>query len=47
MILDRLTEKLFNNFKKLKMSNTWFKETEKDIDEHQLTQENTEQRLPL
>ena len=36
---DRLTGKYFNYFKKLKMSNTWFKETETDIEEFQITQE--------
>ena len=44
---DRLTGKLFNYFKKLKMSNTWFKETEKDIEELQITQEDIEECLPL
>ena len=29
---DRLTRKIFNYFKKLKMCNTWFKEREKDIE---------------
>ena len=41
---DRVTEKLFNYFKKLKMSNMWFKEAEKDIEELQIIQEDTEER---
>ena len=44
---DRLTGKLSNYFKKLKMSNTWFKGTEKHIEELQITQEDIEERLPL
>lgn len=44
---DGLTGKLFNYFKKVKMSNTWFKETEKDIEELQITQEDIEECLPL
>ena len=38
---DRLTGKRFNYFRKLKMPNTYFKETEIDIEELQINQNKT------
>lgn len=44
---ERLTGRLFNYIRKLKMDNTWTKETEKDILELNITPQDIQNRSPL
>ena len=44
---NRLTGRIFKYVRKLKMANTWITETENDIEELQITQEDIIERTPL
>ena len=44
---NRLTGSIFKYIRKLKMANTWISETENDIEEVQITQEDITERTPL
>ena len=44
---NKLTGRIFKYIKKLKMANIWFSETDSDIEELQITQEDITERIPL